>query len=86
MSALWIVRIASLTLLTGCTCQPERVPVPTPVEVEVVRYVEVPPELLRCVTDDDRPTTNGELLESWRSRGDRLAECWRSVDAVRGLR
>ena len=86
MSALWIVRIASLTLLTGCTCQPEQVPVPVPVEVEVVRYVPIPAELLRCTADDDRPATNGALLESWRSRGERLEECVRSIEAVGRLR
>jgi len=78
--------LIGLALLTGCACEPERIAVPEPVEVEVVRYVPVPAELLRCTADEDRPTTNGELLVSWRSRGDRLAECVRSIEAVRRLR
>ena len=87
MSCMRVIPIAPLVLLAGCACEPEQVPVPTPVEVPgPVQYVPIPDALLRCVTDDDRPTTNGALLESWRSRGDRLAECRRSIEVVQNLR
>jgi len=81
-----VIPIATLVLIAGCACEPEQVPVPMPVEVEVVRYVAIPPELLKCAADEDQPTTNGDLLLSWRSRGERLAECVRSIEAVRRLR
>jgi len=74
-------------LVAGCAGQPTQVPIPKPVPVPgPTQYIPVPAELLKCQGDADAPATNGELLESWRSRGDRLAECLRSIQAVRGLR
>lgn len=65
---------AACLLLAGCTCQPERIPVPTPVEVEVVRYVPIPDELTdECPAAPELRDgmTGGELLEAaraWRAR------------------
>lgn len=81
-----MLRYIPMVLIAGCACEPETVPVPTPVPIETVRYVPVPADLLVCVTDADAPRSNGDLLTSWRSRGDRLAECARSIEAVRALR
>lgn len=80
-----LLPLVLIAALSGCACEPEQVPLPVEVPGPT-RYLPIPPDLLVCVTDEDAPQTNGDLLVSWKARGERLAECARSMEAISRLK
>ena len=73
-------------LLTGCATNPPCLG-PEVVEITRTEYVPIPEHLLAdCGVSFSTPETNGDMLEQWREARDRLEQCQRQIEALRGLR